>query len=144
MTIPDTVLAISGIDLTPYSVRGIVQTMEPIGAAARMRRTINGELDDVSDPAFRKYRSTVTFRDQQVPAFTGIWPGKLVIVDCIPEFAHLTAAGTPERTVVPGSSRVEGDFTFYRVRLEMRVASWKYDRNEWGALTGAELVLEEI
>jgi len=36
----------------PYSARGLTQTLTPIAAAANMRRTINGELLDLSAGQF--------------------------------------------------------------------------------------------
>jgi hypothetical protein len=140
---PTTLLAISGIYIPPYSSRGIRQTLSPIAAAAVMRRTINGELKDVSDSAFRKYASSISCRDQQHPAINGVWPGQQVVVDCVCELAYHTATGSTDRTAVPSSSRVEGDFTFYRPRLTMRVNSFSIDTDEYGAQIGWTLDLEE-
>ena len=52
-------LVIAGIGLPAASIRGVTQTLEPIGAAAQLMRTVNGALVDVSAAAFRKYASTI-------------------------------------------------------------------------------------
>ena len=61
-------LTLSGIGVPPYSARGASQTLEPIQASQQLRRTINGELIDISRAEFRKYRSTISCVDQQPPA----------------------------------------------------------------------------
>ena len=134
-------LVITGIGLPPASIRGVTQTLRPIAAAQQSMRTVNGALVDVSAAAMRKYASTITCRDQAPPALSGVWPGALVTVDCVAELVYATATGTPERTVV--ESRADGDFTFYRPRLSMRVLSWSTDRDEWGAVVGWSMELEE-
>ena len=138
------VLTLSGIGVPPYSARGASQTLEPIEAARQLRRTVNGALIDLSRPEFRKYRSTISCADQQPPAIDGVWPGRVVTVDCISELSYRTSGGTPGRTVVPGSSRTEGDYTFYRPQLTMRVVSFSQDTDEYGATVSWSLELEEV
>jgi hypothetical protein len=100
-------LVIAGIGLPAASIRGVTQTLEPIGAAAQLMRTVNGQLIDVSAAAFRKYASTIRCSDQVPPALDGIWPEQLVTVDCVAELVH-AEGGTPARTVV--ASRTEDGF----------------------------------
>ena len=138
----DTLLVITGL-ITPYSARGLQQTLEPIQEASQLRRTVNGTLVDLSVPALRKYASTISADDQAVPALNGVWPGAQVTVDCVAELAYLTATGTPERTVVPGSSRVSGSWTFYRPRLTMRIVEYQTQVDEWNAVVGWSMRLEE-
>lgn len=138
----DTLLVITGL-ITPYSARGLQQTLEPIQEASQLRRTVNGALVDVSVPALRKYASTISADDQAVPALNGVWPGAQVTVDCVAELAYLTATGTPERTVVPDSSRVNGAWTFYRPRLTMRIVEYQTQVDEWNAVVGWSMRLEE-
>jgi hypothetical protein len=133
-------LVIAGIGLPAASIRGVTQTLEPIGAAAQLMRTVNGQLVDVSAPAFRKYASTIRCADQAPPALDGIWPGALVTVDCVAELVHADGA-SPARPVV--ASRVEDGFVFYRPRLTMRVLSFEIDRDEWGDAVAWTLTLEE-
>ena len=140
---PETVLTITGFGLTPYSARGIRQTLEPIPQSSSMRRTVNGALVDVSAPEMRKYRSVITCEDMNVPAIDGVWPGQLVTVACACELSYLTSGGTPARTVVSGSSRTDGDFTFYRPQLSMRIVTFNEALDELGAFLAWTLELEE-
>jgi hypothetical protein len=143
MTVADTLLNLD-FGVSTYSVRGITQTLTPDGNASRMRRTVNGRLDDLGDTNFRKYVSTISCRDTDSPALSGVWPGMAVVVDCIVELCYLTASGSAQRTVVSGSSRVSGLFTFYRPQLTMRVSNYSIDKDEWGAVVGWTLELIEV
>ena len=138
------VLTLSGIGVPPYSARGASQTLEPIQASQQLRRTINGELIDISRAEFRKYRSTISCVDQQPPAVDGVWPGQVLTVGCISELSYRTAGGAPARPVVAGSSRTEGDYTSYRPSLTMRVVSFSQDTDEYGAEVSWSLQLEEV
>ena len=134
-------LVITGIGLPPASIRGVTQTLRPIDAASQSMRTVNGTLRDLSASAFRKYASTIACRDQVPPALSGVWPGALVTVECIAELVYETATGSPERPVV--ASRVDGDFTFYRPLLSMRVLGFSVDHDEWGAAVGWSMEFAE-
>ena len=140
---PDTLLVLSGIGVPAYSARGLTQTLQPIEAAGSQRRTVNGTLVDLSLSQFRKYRSTIRCSDMEAPALDGIWPGATVTVQCVVELCF-PAGGTPERIAVTGSVRTEGGFTFYRPRLVMQVIGHSIEKNEWGAVTGWTLELEEV
>jgi hypothetical protein len=144
MSDEDTLLVLSGMGVAPYSARGLTQTLEPIGAAGSMRRTINGELIDLSASQFRKYRSTITCSDMEAPALDGIWPGQVLTVDCVASLSYVTSGGSAERAVVPGSLKTNGSFTAYRPRLAMRVINHSEDVDEWGAVVGWTLELEEV
>jgi len=144
MSEPTTVLDFTGLALPPYSARGLMQTLEPLDQAGNLRRTVNGELIDLSHQQFRKYRSTIAGSDQQPPAIDGVWQGLQVVVDCICELAYLAQGGAPQRPVVAGSSRQDGDFMFYRPRLAMRVTAFNVSTDEYGAVTSWSLSLEEI
>ena len=80
-----TLMAIDDIDFSQYAVRGITMTLEPIAASAKIERTLNGELIDVSDPAFRKYRVTLTCSDMEVPSLIQVWPGTQLTITCLPD-----------------------------------------------------------
>ena len=138
------VLTLYGIGVPPWSARGASQTLEPIQASQQLRRTINGELIDISRPEFRKYRSRISCADQQPPAVDGVWPGQVVTVGCISELSYLTAGGNPARTPASGSSRTEGAYTFYRPSLTMRVVSFSQDTDEYAAQVSWSLELEEV
>jgi hypothetical protein len=139
-----TLLVLDGQGLPPYSGRGITQTLDPIGQAANMRRTVNGDLKDISFSGFRKYKSQLSCNDQLAPALDGVWPGQTVQVDCISELSYKTAGGSAQRTPVPGSSRKEGLYTYYRPRLTMKVMDYSVSTDEYGAQVGWQLALEEI
>lgn len=141
MAIP--VLAISaGLNIPPYSYRGATQTLVPLAASSQVRRTVNAVLQDVSDSIFRKYASVITANDQQIPEF--LFPGATVVVDCLVKLGYKTSGGSPGRPVVGGSSYVDGDYTFYRPQLTMKVVSWTVNYDEWNAITGWTLNLEEV
>lgn len=149
---PQTILAIDLIALADGAARGLSQTLEPIEQAAQLRRTVNGTLVDVSNPAFRKYRSTIRGRDQLPPALDGVWPGLAVTVQCIAELAFLPASGIGSgsegdmalRPVVAGSEREEGALVFYRPELSMLVRSVTQETDEWGAAVSWTIELEEV
>lgn len=137
-----TLLVFDGLGLPIYSARGLQQTLNPIDESKSLKRTINGALIDLSVAAFRKYTSTITGNDQSPPSFDDVWPGRTVTVDCIAELGYKTAGGAPARTVV--SSRTEGDYTFYRPRLVMKITDYQASFDEWGAVVSWSLTLEEV
>jgi hypothetical protein len=139
----ETLLVISGNGVSPFSARGLSQTLEPIQGAGNLRRTLNGSLRDLSEPQFQKYHSTISCTDQNVPALDGVWPGEQLTIDCVAELSYKTVGGSPGRTVVPGSSRVEGAYTIYRPRLVVRVVNYNENQDEWGATVGWNLEVEE-
>lgn len=141
----DTLLVISPNGVPVYSARGLKQTLEPIDAVKVTGRTVNGELISLSPPQMRKYKSSITCPDDvNPPAFDGLWPGMVLTVDCVKELSYLTVGGTPQRTVVDGSSRVEGDHTFYRPRLVMMVVNFSDSIDEWPDSESWQLDLEEV
>jgi hypothetical protein len=127
---PFNLLDLGAIKASPYATRDLEQSLELIDAASQMRRTINGTLIDVSLSQFQKYRSLVTGKDHYPPALDGIEAGQTVTVQCAAELSYLTAGGSPSRAVTTGSSRTDGDFTFYRPELSMKVlrVSQKFDQ----------------
>lgn len=140
-----TLLVLTGIGVSPYAARGLQQTLTPIAQATAQRRTVNGNLKDLAFLGFQKYHSTITGGDQLPPVCDGIWPGRLVTVDCIAELGFITASGvTPLRPVVPGSLRTEDVMSFYRPRLSMMVVSLTMQTDEYPAQVGWTLDLEEV
>jgi hypothetical protein len=138
-----TVLRLIGIGVQPYSARGLKQTLTHLDQAANMKRTVNGDLKDISFENFRKYKSTITGDDQTPPNFDKVWPGMPVTVDCVSQLSYSTTGGTPGRAVVPGSDRAEGAHTYYRPRLDMLVTAWNIDEDEYGVQISWSLDLEE-
>lgn len=148
MPTDNTLLTLAGVGVPPYAARGLHQTLQPIGQITNLRRTVNGVLQDVSDPLFKKFQSVVSGDDMDPPV--NIWPGTELTVGCVVEIA---VAGTLEeatdvsefpRTPVAGSVRHADGFTFFRPSLTMRVTGLNVDRDEWGASVKWALSLEEV
>lgn len=139
-----TLLAISGPGVGPYSARGLEQTLDPIPQALQLRRTINGAIRDLSVEQFHKYKSTITCNDMLPPALDGVMPGLQVTVDCVAELSYKTDGGSPSRNVVPGSSYVVGEYTYYRPRLTMIIGEMTVSRNEYGRAVSWTMNLEEL
>ncbi len=139
----DTLLVLAGMGVPRYSARGLTQTLEPIDAAAHIERSINGSLIDFGYAPFRKYRTQISGKDQRPPAVEGVWPGKLITVDCLAELSVVQSMPF-ERPAVPGSDYVEEGYTFYRPRLAMMVMSFTLDSDEWAAGVNWSLVAEEV
>lgn len=140
----ETLLTISGQGVSPFSARGLTQTLAHIDAAKYLRRSVNGSLVDLSQPQFRKYETTISCNDQNAPAFEGLAIGAQVDVECVATLSYKTAGGSPGRPVVTDSSRVDGSYTIYRPRLTMRVTAWNTTEDEYGAAVSWSLSLEEI
>lgn len=139
-----TLLVITGMGVPPYSARGLTQTWKLIEGTSRLERAVNGELIDLSNPAFRKYASKITCTDQAAPMISGIWPGAEVTVECVFEWNFPTAnPSMQERPAVAGSVRVDGDFTYYRPQLLMTVMDFNGGMEEYDAAVSWELDLEE-
>ena len=140
-----TVLRMVGVDVPPYSARGLKQTLAPIDQAANLRRTVNGDLKDIGFSGFKKYKSTISGTDMRPPNFDGRWPGLTVTVDCIAELSYTPDEGdTRQRTAVPGSEQTEGAHVVYRPRLTMKIMSLSIDEDEYGATIAWSMDLEEI
>lgn len=141
----ETILNITPIGLPPYSVRGVTETLSPI--VANLERTANGGFVDLTPPQFRKYKVVLTCEDMDSPALDGIWPGAQLVIDCLTELPFLTGGSpeaVPQRTAVSGSERTEGDFTFYRPQLTVRVTQpWQIVTDEYGARVGWQMECEE-
>lgn len=144
MAVSLTLLVLTPEGVPPYSARGITQTLSPIGAAGNYRRTVNGNLVDLSLDQFRKYASSISCEDQESPSLDALPIGAVVSVDCVAELGYLTAGGAPSKPVVPGSTRVSGEHTYYRPQLVMMVTAKRQDTNEWGAQVSWTLELEEV
>lgn len=140
-----TLISLIGMGVAPYSARGITQTLSPIDGASNMRRTVNGQLRDISDPKFQKYQSTISASDQRPPSLDLVWPGKQLTVWCACELGIEGTLTTGfGRDVVTGSIRHESGWTYYRPILTMRVTSLSNSFDEWGASNDWSISLEEV
>lgn len=141
----DTLLTITGVGGFQYQARDLTQTLDVIPQTKHQLRTINARLRDFSNPAFRKYISTITCKDTNAPPLDGLFPGDLVTVDCALMLSYLTGnPGSPFRDVVSGSSHILGPYSFYRPRLDMMVRDVGDSFEEWKSDYTWKLVLEEV
>lgn len=141
----DTLLTISGLGTMLYQARGLTQSLEVIGASKNQSRTINGALIDMSNPIFRKYLSKIVCTDSSAPPIDNLWPGLTVTVECAAELAYLTGhPGSPARQEVSGSSRVQGNFTYYRPVMTMLIQDVNQHLDEWKSDIQWQIDLEEV
>jgi hypothetical protein len=139
-----TILRLDVVALSAYASRGMSQTLNPITQTADLRRTVNGDLVNFGDDVFQKFASTISGSDQRPPSIDGVWPGHELTVECMAELSYVTAEGAPTRYAVGGSSRVEGDLTFYRPVLEMMVIGFDQTYDEWASVWQWSITLEEV
>lgn len=142
--VPYTLMRVAPFGMSPFSVRGVNQSLELISAALNFRRTVNGKLVKISPAQFTKYKASVTCTDMDSPAVTGRAIGAIVVFDSVVEISYITLSGDgPERPVVPGSERVEGELTFYRPQMTMMIVGFNINKNEWGASVSYQIDMEE-
>jgi len=126
MTFQVTEIVVDGLDIPDDAARGITMTLEPIAASSKMERTLNGELIDVSDPAFRKYRVTLTCSDMEVPSLIQVWPGTQLTITCLPDLGGNDGSGGA------------------MVLICLVAEPWKVSADEWGAAKTWSLALEQV
>lgn len=130
----------------PYSIRGLVQELRPIGERSQVRRTINAAAVDVGNAAFDKFESTLACEDMSAPVFEGVFPGKQLTIECVCDLGYDTAAGgSPARPVVPGTDRIIGGGTIhlYRPIITFLVVDWEMEAEVWGKVYAWALELTE-
>lgn len=141
----DTALTISGLGGFQYQARGLSQTLTPIKQTQQQVRTINGNMRDISNHAFRKYASEITCMDINAPPLDNLFPGDIVTVECTAVLCYRTGnPGSPNRQVVSGSDWTLGAFSFYRPVLEMMVMDLSENFEEWKSDFQWKLSLEEV
>jgi hypothetical protein len=119
-----TLLAIDEIDFSPWAVRGITMTLEPINQAAQVARDCRGQLVDISLEQFRQFKVSISCTDHEAPELTDVWPGQDVTITCIP---GLGAANTTDDVLT----------------LLCKVTSWNTSRDEWAAEVAWTLSAEQ-
>lgn len=147
MPIPtdSTLLVMDGVGISPYSARGLSQTLAPIDASVHIERTINGALIDFGYEPMRKYKSTIKGSDQRPPILDGIWPGTTVVIECIATLGNLDYLPFGREPVDYGDALVyESGCVFYRPRLTMLVTGFDSDEDEYGATVGWQMTFEEV
>jgi hypothetical protein len=119
-----TLLSIDDIDFSPYSVRGLTMTLEPIDQAKNLARDCRGVLADISVEQFRQYKVTITCTDHEAPELTDVWPGQDITVQCIPGL---------------GAANASGDV----LTILAKVTTWNSSRDEWAAEVSWQLEAEQ-
>lgn len=136
-----TQLVLSGIDLSPYSTRGLKMTLEPIDEKSQLERSINGELLDFSSDRFKKFKCSISGDDQRPPGLDGIYPGATVTVDAI---VPVGLNGTSARTTVGTDIDEDDGHSFTRYQLVCMVVMFSIEAAEWEAGVAWKLDLLEI
>ena len=124
MAPPYTLLAIDGIGFSQFAVRGISMMLEPIEQAANVARDCRGALADISIPQFRQFKVSITCTDHEAPELTDVWPGKDIIITCIPGL---------------GAANTTGDV----LTILAKVTAWNTSRDEWAAEVAWQLEAEQ-
>lgn len=121
-------LVFTKIGLGDYCARGVTETKEPIDEAANLARDVNGNLLDLSNPAFQKWRFTWSGDDLDFPAAGGMWPGMEFTVTPL---VNLASGGTGA-TGATGSGSVN-----------VRLKSLRFEYDEWGAAKRWQITAEQ-
>lgn len=130
-----------------YQARQIEQTLEIIAAAQEQERDVNGVLTDLSNPAFRKYQSTITCPgDVRSPPFDALWPGMIVSMESAVWLAYPVGnPGSPYQEEVSGSSMELNGTVYYQPRFpQMMVRSCSWTMRTWAASVPWSFKLEQV
>ncbi len=137
--------------LTPFSARGLTQTLElikgtsgggnPLGT--QLRYDCNYNLVDLTDVKSRKYLSTVSCRDAETPALDDVWIGTICEVACVYELSY-PAGATQQRLDVSGSLYLENGVYHYRPLLTMMVVDPKGSFQEYTGVYAWQILLAEV
>ncbi len=161
-----TILTLGSIAIPSGAGRGIKQTLV-LDGNGEIRRDVNGNLVDLTIPALRKFKSSVSCADQSAPSIAGIWRGAILTVGCAVEVSEVVATTTPtlNRTPVSGSIRAAGTdgtyisvsgttlsaldgtghaVVFYRPQLTMMVTDIQIHSDEWTAGMDWTIELQEV
>lgn len=124
------------------SARFVNGTIDPIDEAVSSRRTVNGTLRIQADPAFRKFRLTVSCTDAMLPALFGIDPRQVATVWS--PVAVRERGNSPSRTPVPGSLASQDGWIEYRPVLTGYLTTIpSLSESEWQSDANWSLVFEE-
>jgi hypothetical protein len=142
----DTLLTISGLGVFQYQARGMTQELEHIRQSMDQERDINGNLLDLSNPAFRKYSTKLHCSDVDAPPWDNLWPGQgPITIQCAVSLCYEYGnPGSPGREVVSGSMYRQGNYVFYRPILYCLVSSYDVDFDEWKCTYSWSLSAEEV
>jgi len=165
----ETILVLGDLVIPIGAGRGISQTLQPIDNGD-LRRTVNGELIDLTRVENRKFESQVSTIDQASPTLAGIWKGSQLIVEFIENLRQSELVPTTSFTLIrdPVVSSIVGrdvngdkvavntvvdrDITFvsavkyveFRPILTMLVVAMSFNIDEYAAEEGWTIDLEEV
>jgi len=152
--------------------REITQTLQPI-SNGDIRRTVNGDLIDLTRIENRKFESSISTTDQASPTLAGIWKGTQLIVECISPLYELVDPILATHTIIrnPVISSIQGydaantkvvlisatgignrdllfvspvSFIMFRPILTMLVLGIQFNRDEYAAEEGWTIDMEEV
>lgn len=92
----ETILKLGDVSIPAGAGRGISQSLDLIDNG-QIRRTINGDLRNLTRALSRKFSSNISVVDLDSPAFRGLWRGQILLVECITRFNQNVS---PEASVV--------------------------------------------
>ena len=140
-------LRIEGEEFPPTSIRGVTETLAPVDGVPFDKYRLSIQCSDMNAPAFDALRVGMWRRTVNGGLVDVSGIGSTVTIDCVSELAYRNVgspAPTPQRTVVTGSSRTSGDFTYYRPQLTVGLVGKSMDTDEYGAVCGWQAEFEEI
>lgn len=167
----ETLLQISIAGFPPMSARNCVQELFPIPAGA-FYRDVNGKLVFLGEKGVSKYRTVISCKDANLPAFSGIYVGEEVEVASIQyiwkKVDEKVLSVRLDRTPVEGSIIVvdnlgndldfsvaspvnvtingneSGCYVGFRPHMKMTIVDFSTETDEWGMESKWKLVMEEI
>lgn len=162
----DTSLTIDGILIPVGAARGVKAALELVDNG-QLRRTVNGELVDLTRTTSRKYKLSLSCSDLSTPTLADLVRGQAVTVvppkrlrQAVPYSGTVTlrrpaAEGTLRAQDQSGAavactldgdvvSAPAGSIVSYLPVLDMLVASVSHDAEEWDATESWSIELEEV
>lgn len=79
--------------------RGITQALSLVDNG-QLRRTVNGELIDLTRDQNQKYESTISATDQKTPSLAGVWKGVELEVECVVTIRQLVNPAALTATLI--------------------------------------------
>jgi len=134
----------NGGTLAPYSARGLTQSLQLVQGQNDVDRTINAELIDLTDAAFRKYKTVISCKDVRTPCLDGAYLGQTVTIHCITRLSYLTDTGSPSRPEVPYSVFTEGAVTYYNPIITFLITNIQNSLDEYPDDNAWQIEGEEV
>jgi len=119
-----TLLDITGLPHSDYSVRGLTMQLSPERSDSGLQRAGSGKLLDLTSPLLQKYTGTISCDDTEAPNFNGIFQGFPLTVKSVPG--------------VGVSDNGDGTMT-----MDCLVDSWSVSRDDWGCVSSWSLTVRQ-